>query len=61
MDGTAASLAAYGKMLGASSVISGVVPQISVIAGTCAGTAAMLACSSDFVIMTKESEFFYGS
>ena len=58
MDGTAASLAAYGKMLGASSVISGVVPQISVIAGTCAGTAAMLACSSDFVIMTKESEFF---
>lgn len=58
MDGTAASLAAYGKMLGASSVVSGVVPQISVIAGTCAGTAAMLACSSDFVIMTKESEFF---
>lgn len=58
MDGTAASLAAYGKMLGASSVISGVVPQISVIAGTCAGTAAMLACSSDFVIMTKDSEFF---
>lgn len=58
MDGTASSLAAYGKMLGASSVVSGVVPQISVIAGTCAGTAAMLACSSDFVIMTKNSEFF---
>lgn len=58
MDGTAASLAAYGKMLSASAVISGVVPQISVIAGTCAGTAAMLACSSDFVIMTKDSEFF---
>lgn len=58
MDGTAASLAAYGKMLGASAVISGVVPQISVIAGTCAGSAAMLTCSSDFVIMTKDSEFF---
>ncbi len=58
MDGTASSLAAYGKMLSASAIISGVVPQISVIAGTCAGTAAMLACSSDFVIMTKESEFF---
>ncbi len=58
VDGTASSLAAYGKMLSASAVISGVVPQISVIAGTCAGTAAMLACSSDFVIMTKESEFF---
>ncbi|MGN1480807.1 carboxyl transferase domain-containing protein [Porcipelethomonas sp.] len=58
VDGTAASLAAYGKMLSASAVVSGVVPQISVIAGTCAGTAAMLACSSDFVIVTKESEFF---
>lgn len=58
MDGTASSLAAYGKMLSASAVISGVVPQISVIAGTCAGTAAMLACSSDFVIMTEKSEFF---
>ncbi|MGN0613807.1 MAG: carboxyl transferase domain-containing protein [Porcipelethomonas sp.] len=58
VDGTASSLAAYGKMLGASAAVSGVVPQISVIAGTCAGTAAMLACSSDFVIMTKDSEFF---
>ena len=58
MDGTAASLWAYGKMLGASSAVSGVVPQIAVIAGTCAGTASMLACASDFVIMTKEGEFF---
>lgn len=58
MNGTASALAAYGKMLSGSAVISGVVPQISVIIGTCAGTAAMLACSSDFVIMTKDSEFF---
>ena len=58
VDGSAESLAAYGKMLNAASVISGVVPQISVIAGTCAGSAAMIACSADFVIMTKESELF---
>ncbi|MGN0621508.1 MAG: carboxyl transferase domain-containing protein [Porcipelethomonas sp.] len=58
VDGTAASLAAYGKILGAVSAVSGVVPQISVIAGTCAGSAALIACSSDFVIMTKESELF---
>jgi len=58
VDGTASSLAAYGKMLSASAVVSGVVPQISVIAGTCVGTSAMLACSSDFVIMTKDSEFY---
>lgn len=58
VDGTAESLMAYGKMISASSVVSGVVPQISVIAGTCAGSASILACASDFVIMTKESEFF---
>lgn len=58
MNGTADSLAAYGEMINAASVISGVVPQISVITGTCAGSAAMFACSSDFVIMTKEAEFF---
>ncbi len=58
VDGSAESLAAYGKMLNAASVISGVVPQISVIAGTCAGSAAMIACSADFVIMTKKSELF---
>lgn len=58
VDGSAESLVAYGKMLNAASVISGVVPQISVIAGTCAGSAAMIACSADFVIMTKESELF---
>lgn len=58
MDGTAESLMAYGKMISASSAVSGVVPQISVIAETCAGSSSILACSSDFVIMTKDSEFF---
>ncbi len=58
VDGTAASLAAYGKIIEAASKVSGVVPQISVITGTCAGSAALIACSSDFVIMTKESELF---
>jgi len=58
MDGTAESLMAYGKMISASSAVSGVVPQIAVIAGTCAGSASILACSSDFVVMTKDSEFF---
>lgn len=58
VDGTAASLKSYGKMIEAASAVSGVVPQITVVAGTCAGSASILACSSDFVIMTKESEFF---
>lgn len=58
VDGSADSLAAYGMMLNAASAVSGVVPQISVIAGTCAGSAAMVACSSDFVIMSKDAELF---
>lgn len=58
VNGTAESLTAYGELINAASVISGVVPQISVVAGTCAGSAALFACSSDFIIMTKDAEFF---
>lgn len=58
IDGGVDALTAYGDMLAYTSNLSGVVPQIAVIAGTCAGSAAMFACSSDFVIMTEESEFF---
>lgn len=51
-------LAAYGEMLHAANRLSGVVPQISVVTGTCAGSAAVLAASADFVIMTEAGEFF---
>lgn len=56
IDGSAESLSAYGEMLSVSSKISGVVPQISVIAGSCVGCAALLAASSDFVVMSKDGE-----
>ncbi len=58
IDGGVDALSAYGDMLKWTSNVSGVVPQIAVIAGTCAGSAAMMACSSDFVIMSKNAEFF---
>lgn len=58
IDGGADALTAYGEMLKWTSNISGVVPQISVIAGTCAGSAAMVACSADFVVMSKDAELF---
>lgn len=58
LDGGVDALSAYGEMLKWMSNLSGVVPQIAVIAGTCAGSAAMMACSCDFVIMTEKSEFF---
>ena len=52
------SLSAYGEMLYWSNRISGVVPQISVIAGTCAGAASIIAASADIIIMSEKAEFF---
>ncbi len=52
------ALSAYGELLMWTSNLSGVVPQISVIAGTCVGGAAMLATSADFVIMSNSAELF---
>lgn len=51
-------LAAYSKMLQSANSLSGVVPQISVVLGPCAGVSAMLAAGSDFVIMEKKAELF---
>lgn len=51
-------LSAYSEMLKASSNVSGVVPQISVIAGACLGTSALVANMADVVIATKESDFY---
>ena len=48
-------LAAYGDILRKSSKLSGVVPQLSVVLGNCVGTAALIACSADFVIMTRDA------
>lgn len=50
-------LAAYGDMLLWSSSLSGVVPQISVIAGTCLGTNALIAASADIVIAAQGTDF----
>lgn len=54
------ALSAYGEMLLLSNNISGVVPQIAVVAGTCGGTAAMLAANADVVIMSEKAELFIG-
>ncbi len=51
-------LSAYGELMMWVSNLSGVVPQISVIAGTCASSSAILATSADFVIMSKDAELF---
>ena len=45
MDGTAVSLNAYSLIMKRVSQLSGVVPQIALVAGVCAGSAAMAASS----------------
>jgi len=59
MDGSASSLNAYSMMLEQTAALSGVVPQISIIAGVCAGSAAVMACAADFVIMSENAELFF--
>lgn len=49
-------MAAYGEILGRASAISGVVPQVAVILGTCLGTSALTAATADFIIMSKKAE-----
>ncbi len=49
---------AYGELLMWASNLSGVVPQISVVAGVCAGCSAMMAASADFVVASKDAEIF---
>ena len=52
------TLNAYGSIMSAASSLSGVVPFVSVILGSCVGTAAVAASMSDFVIVLKDSEFY---
>lgn len=51
-------LADYGEIIRASAAISGVVPQIAVINGVCAGAAAVIASMADVTIMTEKAELF---
>ncbi len=59
-DGFAA-MNAYGELLMWSSNLSGVVPQIAVVAGVCSGAAAMLAESADLTVLTKNAELYVAS
>lgn len=53
-----AVLSAYGDIIKASAAISGVVPQVAVVCGVCAGAAAMIASMADVTIMTEKAELF---
>ena len=55
----ASSMAAYGAWMKASAKASGVIPQIAVIDGVCAGSAALAASMADFVISVKDRAEIY--
>jgi propionyl-CoA carboxylase beta chain len=49
------ALAGYGQIFFRNVLLSGVVPQISIIAGPCAGGAAYSPALTDFLIMTRKN------
>ena len=55
------ALNAYGELIAAAGKISGVVPQISVIAGKCIGSAAILASIADLTVMVEGAELCVNS
>ncbi len=52
------TMAAYGELLALSNNLSGVVPQVSLVLGICAGSAALIASGADFIVMSEDGEFF---
>ena len=53
------ALAGYGKIMKAVSQASGVIPQIAIIAGTCAGSCAAIASMFDIVILSEQNGKIY--
>lgn len=51
-------LASYNKILSAAANLSGVVPQIAVVAGSCVGISAMMAASADVVVMAGDASLY---
>jgi methylmalonyl-CoA carboxyltransferase large subunit len=52
------SLSGYGRVFHHNVLLSGVVPQISIVAGPCAGGAAYSPALTDFIIQTRASRMF---
>lgn len=52
------SLSGYGKVFHTNVMLSGAVPQISLICGPCAGGAAYSPALTDFIIQTRQAQMF---
>ncbi len=57
-DEGAEVLAAYADIMREVAAVSGVVPQIAVVAGVCAGGMALAAAAADIVIMDEKAQLF---
>ncbi|MEM8656557.1 MAG: acyl-CoA carboxylase subunit beta [Pseudomonadota bacterium] len=53
------SLAAYGEVFQRNIMASGVIPQISVIMGPCAGGAVYSPAMTDFIFMVRDSSYMF--
>ncbi len=52
------SLSGYGRVFHQNVMLSGLVPQVSLICGPCAGGAAYSPALTDFIIQTKQAQMF---
>jgi len=52
------ALGGYGRIFYHNTLLSGAVPQISIIAGPCAGGAAYSPALTDFIIQTRQAQMF---
>ena len=52
------ALSAYGELVKASTAMSGVCTQVSIIAGSCLGASALMANMADVVIAVKDADFY---
>ena len=55
----AAALAAYGKVMKCVSEASGIIPQIAIVDGVCAGSMALIASMFDFTVTVKDKSKLY--
>ncbi len=51
----------YGEIIASAGRLSGVVPQVSLVAGACVGSCAVLSSLADIVVMAKDAELCIAS
>jgi acetyl-CoA carboxylase carboxyltransferase component len=55
------SLAAYGELFTRNVLASGVIPQISIMLGPCAGGSVYSPALTDFIVMTRDTSFMFST